>query len=366
MVTVSAASGEVQAAVRDSVWPYLAAAAVVVGLYVDAWAHNHLVRDIGWWGTFPSRPGPPHFPAGLSVWHLPYLVALAWSGLLAACQGAGVHSVDAGAARHFRHRAAAMGVALVGWLVSTATSGARTPGAGFVRLESLPGLLGPGALLQAGGVVYLGWSLAVHSRSGWGRAAGGWVVLSTLTFLTQFAHPYADPWPSAGFLRTGLQTYRYGLFYFGEAVGVLSLVLQAELAAAVVLAVWRAGPLPAGGWTLLFAANGVLVAALRGHFPFVVSAALTGLVADLLASRVRGRDASELRLLAGCVAGAFCASVFLVVGQMGAVDVLYGTGGGFALPHVSGLGWSVPLWMGTSLLAGGGAWLLAFLATPVR
>ncbi len=357
MVTVT--RGELRRAARLSPWGYVAALVVVAGLYADGWAHNHLVRDVGWWGTFPSRPGPPHFPAGLSLWHLPYLAGLAWCGLVAL-----VHARAEPESQPFR-RVAAVGVVAAGWLVSTLTSGARTPTPALVRLESLPGLVGPGALMQAGGIVYLGWSLLDRGTGGgWARVAAGLVVLSTLTFLTQFAHPYVDPWPSAGFLRTGLQTYRYGLFYFGEAMGVLSLWLQALLAAGAVVAVWRAGGLPPGGWTALFGTNGLLMATLRDHYPFLASALLTGLVTDLLASRVR--DLRELPVVAGCAAGAFCASVFLVVGQMGAVDVLYGTGGGFALPQVGGLGWSVPLWVGTTLLAAGCGWLVAYLGSPAR
>lgn len=336
-------------------------AVAVVALYADAWAHNHLVRDVGWWGTFPSRPGPPHFPAGLSLWHLPYLLAL-WGTAAGAAVEAWRARTDPTDARG---RAAAGAVGLVGWLVSTATAGARTPGAGFVRLESLPGLLGPGALLQAGALVYVGWRAAC-SGAGWHRVPGVFAVLSTFAFLTQFAHPYVDPWPSAGFLRTGLQTYRYGLFYFGEAVGVLSLLVQASLVAGILVAVHRVEPLPAGGWTAVLGASGALLASLRDHYGFVAAALLTGLVADLLAARARARDGRELQAVAAGVAAAFCAAAFLVVGQMGAVDVLYGTGGGFALPQVSGLGWSVQLWMGTALAAAGAGWLVAWLAAPGR
>lgn len=341
---------------------YLSVALAVAALYADAWAHNHLVRDVGLWGAFPPRPGPPHFPAGLSLWHAPYLLALGWCGLawLLRTRGSGEAAAEA------RRRAAALAVAVAGWLVSTVTSGARTPTAGLVRLESLPGLLGPGALLQAGGLLYLSWRLTAASPGRWARAVGAWTALSTLTYLTQFAHPYVDPWSSAGFLRTGLQTYRYGLFYFGEAMGVLSLLLQAHVVAGVWLAVCRLGGLPPGGWTAVLGANGLVVTSLRDHYPFVLSALLTGAVADVLAARLREPWGREVRLGAGSVAASFCACAFLVVGQMGAVDVLYGTGGGFALPEVSGLGWSVPLWVGTSLLAGGAGWLVAFLADPAR
>jgi hypothetical protein len=364
MVKASTAFQEVHARRNVSLWPQVAVVLAVLSLYADAWAHNHLVRDVGWWGTFPSRPGPPHFPAGLSLWHLPYLLAVVWVGAQAFLEQRAIRR-GSHALQESRGRAAAAGVALLGWLLSTVSSGARTPGAAFVRLESLPGLVGPGALLQAGSLLYLGWWLVSATR-GWSRVAGGFVVLSTLTFLTQFAHPYVDPWPSVGFLRTGLQTYRYGLFYFGEAMGLLSLLLQACVASGVLVAVGRTGRLPAGGWTALFGANGLLLASLRDHYGFVAAALLTGLVADLLAARAQGGEPHEVRLSAGGVASVFCASVFLVVGKMGAVDVVYGTGGGFALLQVSGLGWSVQLWMGASLAAGGAGWLMAWVAEPRR
>ncbi len=363
MVDASTASPRVHLIPRPRLWPCGAAAAVVLALYADGWAHNHGIQDTGWWGWFPSRPGPPHFPVGLSLWHLPYLGALAWAGLLAAAE---LRAGDPRGRQTAGWRLLAVLAALAGWLVGTVLPAARTPGAAFLRLESLPGLVGPAALLQAGGVVYLAWRVVADAAGGWVRAVGAGLVLSGLAFLTQFAHPYVDPWPSAGFLRTGLQTYRYGLFYFGESMGVLSLLLQGCLAAAVLVAVRRTGPLPPGGWTVAFGGNGALLGSLRDHYAFVPAALVVGLVADALAARAREGHPHDIRVLASGVAGVFCASTIFTVGQMGAVDVLYGTGGGFALPEVWGLGWSVQLWLGTSLLAGAGGWLVAALAEGGR
>lgn len=335
-------------------------ALAVVGLYADGWAHNHLVADPA---VFPrptgGRPGPPHFPTGLSLWHLPYLLGLGGAALTSLLRWAGLRT---GGDRPPSSDVVAALVGVCGWALGTVSGAARTPGASFLRVESLPGLVGPSALLQAGALVWLAWSGG--SAAGWRRVVGGLLALSVLTYLTQFLHPYVDPWPSAGFLRTGLQTYRYGLFYFGEAVGVAGLLLQASLAAGLAVALLRSGPLPAGGFTVLVGGNGALVASLRGHFGFLAAACATGLVADLLAARLRGKRSHELPLLAACVGFSYAASAFLVITQMAPVDVLYGTGGGFALRNVAGLGWSAQLWAGTCLAAGAAGWLLGWLTSP--
>jgi hypothetical protein len=337
-------------------------ALAVVGLYADGWAHNHLVSDAP---VFPrpgsSRPGPPHFATGLSLWHLPYLLGLVGAALSTLFRWARFRIGGQKPPPQTAYDVAAALLAVAAWLWGTASGAARTPGTSFLRLESLPGLVGPPALLQAGALVWLAWSAAA---AGWPRVLGGLLVLSTFTYLTQFLHPYVDPWPSAGFLRTGLQTYRYGLFYFGEAVGLASLVLQASLVAGVVVALLRSGPLPPGAFTVLVGLNGTLVTSLRGQFAFVAAACATGLVADLLAARLRRAQSRELPVLAACVGFAYAATSFLVVAQLGAVDVLYGTGGGFAVPNVAGLGWSAQMWTGTCLVAGAAGWLLGWLASP--
>ncbi len=339
-------------------------ALAVVGLYADAWAHNQLLFHMPVFGGRGGRPSPPHWATGLSLWHLPYLVGL--GGAAVAILLRWLRTREPGQEPDHRSAAYDLGavlLAIAAWVWGGILSSARTPGATFLRLESLPGLLGPPALVQAGALVWLAWSGSAGGF-GWRRVLGGFLVLSTLTYLTQFLHPYVDPWPSAGFLRTGLQTYRYGLFYFGEAMGVASLLLQACLVVGVVVALLRSAPLPSGGLTLIVGLNGALMASLRGHLGFVAGACVTGLVADLLAARLRLAGGRELPALASFVGFSYAATTFLVVAHMGAVDVLYGTGGGFALRGVTGLGWSAQLWAGSSLISGAAGWLLGWLASP--
>lgn len=336
----------------------------VVGLYADGWAHNHLAADPALLSrSGGGRAGPPHFAAGLSLWHLPYLLGLCGVVVASLLGWWRLRSSARRPPRQVSSGAVAALLAVAGWAWGTSSGAARTPGASFLRVESLPGLVGPPALLQAGALVWLAWSEASRGAS-WARVLGGLLALSTLTYATQFLHPYVDPWSSAGFLRTGLQTYRYGLFYFGEAMGVASVLLQASLVAGVVVALLRTGPLPPGGFTVLVGVNGALVASLRGHFGFVAAACAVGLVADLLAARLRAARGRELPAVAACAGFAYAATAFLAVAQMGAVDVLYGTGGAFALRGVGGLGWSAHLWMGTCLLAGAAGWALGWLACP--
>ncbi len=199
------------------------------------------------------------------------------------------------------------------------------------------------------------------------RALSLGLGLSVLTFLTQFAHPFVDPWPSIGFLRTSLQTYRYNLFSFGEAMGVLSLGLQATFVADCVLAGVRLGLGHPGTFTLALGLNALCVCVLQDRYPFALVGLGTGLVADHLVLRLhRPLRELELRVCGAVVAGVYCLLYFLMVSQMPAVDVLYGTGGGFATAPIWGLGWSVPLWLGTTVLGAAGGWALVSMSWPAR
>jgi hypothetical protein len=336
-----------------------ACVSVVAGLYLEGWARNHRLRPHLLFpptARLPVLP-PPGFPSGLTPWNLPFysglVLLLGLSALLrpGARQGGPLD----------RHAAAGVLVAWAGsvWAILWPGWTAHTPGAVF-RAESLTGLIAPQHLLQALGVGLLVLQPLRSVEYPWvTRALSLGLGLSVVTFLTQFAHPFVDPWPSIGFLRTSLQTYRYNLFYFGEAMGVLSLGLQAALAAGCVLAGVRLGLRRPGSFTMALGLNALLVCALQDRYPFALVGLGTGLVADRLALRIRmPPEGLELKLCGAAVAGVYCLLYFLVVSQMPAVDILYGTGGGFATAPIWGLGWSVPLWLGATFLAAAAGWAL--------
>lgn len=339
-----------------------ACVSIVAGLYLEGWARNHRLRLHPLFPhavQLPALP-PPGLPSGLTPWNLPFYAGLVVLSGLAALLRPDRDAHQEG----LLDRRAAIGllVAWAGsaWAVISPGWTAHTPGAVF-RAESLTGLIAPQHLLQALGVgLVVSQPLRSDGYPWVARALSLGLGLSVLTFLTQFAHPFVDPWPSIGFLRTSLQTYRYNLFYFGEAMGVLSLGLQATLAAGCVLVGVRSGLCRPGSFTLALGLNALFVSILQDRYPFVLVGLGTGLVADRLALRLRRPLGElELRVCGAVVAGVYGLLYFLVVSQMPAVDVLYGTGGGFATPPIWGLGWSTSLWLGAMLLAAAAGWTLA-------
>lgn len=244
--------------------------------------------------------------------------------------------------------------------------------------EALSGLLSPSHLFEV-----LGLSLVVAGplRAAWLRpdeeAAPSWAfqlplllsltfLLSVLTYMTQFAHPFVDPWPAASLWRFGLHAYRFGAFFFGEAMGVLSIMLQTSLLMGLVLLAVRRWALPPGSLTLIFALNAALMSLMQDRYLFIGVAAAAGLVADLLRGRLQPSVRPwELRLFAFAVPTVYYLLYFLALtylATLAGINSLISPVPG--LPPPAGIGWSVQLWMGTTLVAGAVGWLLSYLVMP--
>ncbi|MDR5696137.1 MAG: hypothetical protein QN135_00275 [Armatimonadota bacterium] len=360
-------------------WLVAGLGALLIGaLYLDGWAHNRRIPDRPLLPGMPSPPplAPPEIPAALTVWHAPFHAALAITCIVLAAPL--LRQRDA--ASWQQTLGPAYSQSLIGAVLCAAATaagalwpgtGIQTPGAAF-RFESLTGMLGPAHILQAAGLLFV---VTGPLRSawvgGWSTQAGSWLPaalsisfgLSVVTFVTQFAHPLTDPWPSIGFMRTGLQTYRYNRFFFGEAMGVLSILLQATLLAATAAWILRRRRPPFGTFTIAFGLNGLLMVALQDRYPFLAVAAGAGLLTDSLAQKAAHPPrASELPLVTAAIPTVYCLLYFLVLSQLPAIDVLYGTGGGHPGAHLTGLGWSIHLSVGTTLLAAGAGWLAGTLA----
>ncbi len=352
---------------------------LVVSLYVDGWAHSHRRLDTPLWGGgAPPAFSPPGIPTTPAVWHLPFLV-----GLLALAVLVGItvvrrpRGLPATAALAGGWDLAAAGLVVLGAGVIARAAVPPAPvvslpglAPGLPRFESLPGLLGPPSLLQAVG---LGLVVAAPLRERWRRSEplpslraalpallSVSFLLAVGSYLTQFVHPLVDPWPELSFWRRGLQTYRYGQFYFGESMGVAGILLQTVLLMGPVLLVIRRWRLPPGSLTVVFAVHAALVSSLQDRYYFVLAAAAAGAAADALASRMTAPHAADLRLVGFAVPVVYFGLYFLVLEAVTGLQPPLGP----ATLRLEGIGWSVQLRAGAVLAAGLVGGLLTYLVAP--
>lgn len=359
---------------------------VIGGLYLDGWAHNHRNLDISLLGTFnPSQAyAPPGLPSTLTSWH-----ALYYAGLLAITlvlcsvliwnhrKGyAWTRALPAG------YDAALAGVFLIvagGALELAWPASFRGYPADILGSAALTVVFSPARLAEI-----LGLALVVTAplRGGWRRAdassPGRWTellppllsltfLLSVLTYVTQFAHPFVDPWAALSYWRRSLQQYRYGQFIFGESLGVLSILLQTVLLMGVILPVVRRWRLRPGSLTLVFTLNAFLVAFLQGYYAFILVAIAAGVIADVLLKQMNPPRVKplEFHLFAFAVPAAYYLIYFLVLARLAGIAASWGTISRVVEPQpVEGIGWHLQLWTGTVLAAGLVGWLLSLLVLP--
>ncbi len=228
-------------------------------------------------------------------------------------------------------------------------------------------LLSPSHLVLALGSTLI---LTGPLRAAWRRPAdeASWpailsvaCLLSSLSFWTQYAHHFGRPWPALGnrpttrvfatvapdpmIRNTDIQTV-----YVAHALGVAGVLLQAVFIAAIVLlALRRWGPrLPFGAFAVIFGLNALMVGAARDQLMLVPGAVAAGLIADALIHSLAPsvQRALRLRLVAFAIPGTYFALYFLNVAM------------------TRGVWWSVPLWSGSIVLAGGTGWLASWLIAP--
>jgi hypothetical protein len=346
---------------------------------VDGWAHNHRRLDTPLLGDggLPTF-SPPGIPTTLTAWHLPFLAGLlvlaVICGLTAArhrARGRPWSSALPGGWDLVARGLLLTGAGIVARTVIPAPSAISLPelAPGLPRFESLPGLLGPPSLVQAVGV---GLVVASPLREQWRRTdplpsvraalptlLSLSFLLAVASYLTQFVHPLVDPWPELSFWRRGLQTYRYGQFYFGESMGVAAILLQTALLMGPVVLVTRRWRLPPGSLTVVFTVHAALVSSLQDRYYFVLAAATAGAAADALAARARPASA-ELRVLGFAVPALYVGLYFVILEAVTSLQPPLGP----ATVRLEGIGWSVQLRLGAVLASGLVGLLLTYLVAP--
>jgi hypothetical protein len=169
---------------------------------------------------------------------------------------------------------------------------------------------------------------------GWPNIApaliGATLLLSMLAFFTTYAHPLMYPASvDTSVIGTTMQQTTQDL-------GVTSVLLQAAFIAGIVVLLNARWSLPFGSFTLILGLNSFLIVILSDMFFFVLSALLTGLIADVLAWRLKPslHNTRSFHLLAFVVPSLYFLLYFL------------------AIDFRIGIIWSIHVWTGTIVLAG--------------
>jgi hypothetical protein len=313
-------------------WMTLCAGVMLVGLYLDGWAHRHI----------------PNLETFFTPWHgVLYAGFFATFGLLGAVA--------------WKHHArgwpwaesvpAGYGLSLIGMLLFFAAGIGDLIWHTLFGIEArLDALLSPTHLILAVGGTLIG---AGPFRAAWRRPTSDTVRLrdllpmllsltfgwSILTFFTQFAHSFVRP------LAAGAEPQAT---FYPQALELAGILLQSAIMMGVILLIMLRWRLPFGSLTVALTLNAAFVTMLETRFGFIAVGLLAGVIGDLLLQRWRPSADRPVafRLFAGALPAIYYAAYFL------------------GLMLTSGVWWAVHLWTGAIVMAGLAGWLISYLLLP--
>jgi hypothetical protein len=175
------------------------------------------------------------------------------------------------------------------------------------------------------------------------------LFLSLITFFTEYASPYGATWvalaPGSGVL---------GAAYLHQSVGLAGFLVQPAVLTALVLFVLRSRLLPLGSLTFLLSVNVALMATIHdkyldtGPYPLIGAAVVAGLTGDGLLWWLRPSPdrIPAFRMVAVAIPAVQYLLYFVAIMVWARVT------------------WSVHLWTGAIVIAGGVGWLLSYLVVP--
>lgn len=165
------------------------------------------------------------------------------------------------------------------------------------------------------------------------------LLLSAVTFATQFAHPLIDPWPARDYEFRGSAD-----LWIRENLGTAALLAQAVILAGTGLLLNSAFKLRPGSLAFVFTLNGLFVTITKGNFYLLPVPIATGLVADAWVAwtaRRPGRPSASLCAVIGATyAFAYMADLTL---------------------RPPGTDWGASLWAGVIIAATMLSWLVGRL-----
>jgi hypothetical protein len=200
------------------------------------------------------------------------------------------------------------------------------------EIPGLAAIFRPSNLIQiaAGGLIVTG---PLRAAVGRGELVAGptalisaTLLLATITFFSQWDHPYVDQW--AFDLRGLPPTYEV----VGQELGALALMMQAAIVTATILLLLRQIRLPRGSITVMLTATAFLVSTQFSRYQYVGVAVVVGVLSDLLLywAQPRSDRLTELRIFAALTGGLLPAVYLAYVavwegGTYWGQDVVYGT-----------------------------------------
>lgn len=322
-------------------WVALCSTWMLIGLYLDGWAHNTLPSSIE---TF------------LTPWH-----AVLYSGFAAvALLLGGTYASNVMRGVHWRralpkeYMLSLLGVIIFAW-----SAGADILWHALFGFEAdVEALLSPSHLaLLTGGVLIVGGPFRMAWRRGRTAAPEGWArlwpalvsllcIFSACTFFTQYSNAFTH---AADFV--GREPARDRFIW--DTAALSNVLVPAVLMMGAVLLAIRRWTLPAGSMTFLLFGNAVLMfvegsSYSGGQWPVLAAALMGSVLADVLLAVLKpsaGR-VGALRLFAFFVPFAFFLLYFAV------------------LILSQGVWWRIHMWLGVPFLAGITGLGLSFLLVP--
>jgi hypothetical protein len=162
------------------------------------------------------------------------------------------------------------------------------------------------------------------------------LLMSVLTFATQFIHPLIDPWAWNGY-----EVQPPAPHWVGENIGLAAVLAQAAILAGTGLLLNSGFKLRPGSLTLVFTINGLLVTSTKINVKFVPIAVATGIAADLWLAWSARRPGRPSASLCAVIGGSFAAANMLEVSL---------------LP--GGTSWGISLWSGAIIAATMLCWIM--------
>ena len=278
-------------------------AALVGAGYYDAWLNRH-----------PPLPAWEHVPTQ-AAW-LAVTTYLGAAGLLAWRRDRRPQALIPDA---YGLSVAGCAVFLAGILINGWWSEALGPDFGVPAIFRVPNLLE----IAGATLIVIGPLRASVGRgellAGPTAVVSAALLLATVTFFTQFDHPYIDQYASVGGVQLPDRSSPFDPFnYREEILGAMGLLIQTAAVTGVVLWILRQTRLPVGSVTLMLTLSGFLIALQRANYSMILVAAIVGALADvaLVLARPRADRVLRLRLFAVAV-GALLSGVYVVAIAIG-------------------------------------------------
>ena len=321
-------------------WMAIVACAMIFGLFIDGWAHNH------------DRVDDSFF----TPWHAILYSAYGVSAITLIA----FHFRNVGKGFHWRRALPAGYMPALGGALLFAMGGmGDMVWHGLFGIEeNIEALLSPTHLLLAasGLLIITGPIRALwqrQSEDNWRSLLPAILALTMTASVFTFFMSFAAVTPRM-YILTGPRPEIHSLY---DAYGVLALVAHSNILLGVVLFSSRRWRLPFGVFTLVYTVNALMMTWMHlranADFLLVINAAIAGLLCDWLLSRKITESTKGLRLFSCLLPFVYSAGALLVIQILGA-----------GAWEKGGLWWEVHMWLGAPVLAGAFGYGLSLLVRP--